>query len=98
MPWFSCMICWLYKSLIVQVLWLHSLAVQLLKMLFLGLLALTTVASSATVDDCPGYSASNVTQSGNSLTASLSLAGDACNVYGNDISDLSLLVEYQTGM
>ncbi|OKL62330.1 putative alpha/beta-glucosidase agdC [Talaromyces atroroseus] len=31
-----------------------------------------------------------------SLTADLSLAGDACNAYGQDIDDLKLLVEYQT--
>ena len=67
--------------------------------LFLSLLALTlaAVAFSASIDDCPGYAATNITQNANSLTATLSLAGDACNVYGNDIEDLQLLVEYQSG-
>lgn len=44
---------------------------------------------------CPGYRASNVVSSGASITADLTLAGDACNVYGNDIKDLILEVQYQ---
>lgn len=44
---------------------------------------------------CPGYTASNVQQTASGFTASLSLAGDACNVYGTDIEALSLTVEYQ---
>ncbi|KAI9794062.1 MAG: hypothetical protein M1816_006687 [Peltula sp. TS41687] len=44
---------------------------------------------------CPGYTASNVVSSGSKLTAQLSLAGKPCNVYGNDINDLTLTVEYQ---
>ena len=47
-------------------------------------------------DECPGYKASNVLQNDAGLTADLSLAGAACNVYGNDISDLTLSVEYQS--
>jgi uncharacterized membrane protein len=31
------------------------------------------------------------------LTADLSLAGIACNVYGNDVQDLKLLVNYDSG-
>lgn len=45
---------------------------------------------------CPGYTASNVKTSGTGLTADLTMAGAACNVYGTDIESLSLLVEYQT--
>ncbi|KAF2093517.1 glycoside hydrolase family 31 protein [Rhizodiscina lignyota] len=45
---------------------------------------------------CPGYKASNVKQTNSGLTASLSLAGKACNVYGTDIESLSLTVEYQS--
>ncbi|KAK3656130.1 hypothetical protein LTR56_003262 [Elasticomyces elasticus] len=60
------------------------------------LLAYTTLAFTASLDSCPGYSASNVRQTSNSLTADLSLAGEACNAFGEDISDLKLLVEYQT--
>ncbi|KAI0837099.1 glycoside hydrolase family 31 protein [Hypoxylon sp. FL0890] len=44
---------------------------------------------------CPGYKASNVKKSSNVLTADLTLAGNACNVYGTDIEALSLVVEYQ---
>lgn len=45
---------------------------------------------------CPGYTASNVQASESGFTADLSLAGKACNVYGIDVADLSLTVEYQT--
>ncbi|KAI9714568.1 MAG: hypothetical protein M1812_006373 [Candelaria pacifica] len=45
---------------------------------------------------CPGYTASNVVNTTNGLTASLTLAGPACNIYGSDIADLSLMVEYQS--
>ena len=45
---------------------------------------------------CPGYSGSNVTRTDLGLTATLSLAGPACNVYGTDIETLSLSVEYQS--
>lgn len=54
-------------------------------------------SASPSVDDCPGYSATNVKYIHNGLTADLELAGDACNVYGTDIADLTLTVEYQTG-
>ena len=49
------------------------------------------------VDRCPGYIASNVQHSNNNITADLTLRGNACNAYGDDIKDLKLLVEYQTG-
>lgn len=52
---------------------------------------------SQNISGCPGYTASNVAQTDSGLTASLTLAGDACNVYGYDLPDLTLLVEYQTG-
>jgi alpha-glucosidase len=45
---------------------------------------------------CPGYRGSNVQYSDTGLTADLTLAGPACNVYGTDIESLSLTVEYQT--
>lgn len=47
-------------------------------------------------DECPGYTASEVTTSSTGLRARLSLAGDACNLYGTDIDDLDLAVAYQT--
>ncbi|QIW98151.1 hypothetical protein AMS68_003669 [Peltaster fructicola] len=45
---------------------------------------------------CPGYTASNVRQSASGVTADLNLAGKACNVYGNDIENLVLQVQYQS--
>jgi hypothetical protein len=60
------------------------------------LLGLAT-AAAASVDSCPGYNAGAILSSRSSLTADLSLAGDACNVYGDDLDNLRLLVEYQTG-
>lgn len=45
---------------------------------------------------CPGYKASNVEKSSSGLTADLTLAGPACNVYGNDIHNLILSVEHQS--
>jgi len=61
--------------------------------------ALFSRQSSDTPDlsACPGYKASNVQTSDMGLTASLSLAGTACNAYGTDLTDLTLTVEYQTG-
>lgn len=50
------------------------------------------------LDSCPGYRASNVETSDSGLTASLTLAGTACNAYGTDLEELTLTVEYQSGM
>ncbi|KAL5314408.1 hypothetical protein ACEPPN_018834 [Leptodophora sp. 'Broadleaf-Isolate-01'] len=47
-------------------------------------------------DVCPGYTASNVVRTPYGLTALLSIAGDACNVYGTDVDALNLTVEYQS--
>lgn len=44
---------------------------------------------------CPGYTASDVRNDTYGFSATLSLAGDACNVYGTDIETLSLTVQYQ---
>ena len=62
------------------------------------LLGVLTGARAASIDDCPGYTATNVVESASGLTADLNLAGPACNVYGYDLGELKLLVEYQTGM
>ncbi|KAJ6537657.1 glycosyl hydrolases family 31-domain-containing protein [Mycena capillaripes] len=55
--------------------------------------AATAVAS---VDDCPGYQATNIIQGPSFLQADLTLAGTACNGFGVDLPNLKLLVEYQT--
>lgn len=44
---------------------------------------------------CPGYTASNVQQISTGVTATLTLAGSACNAYGTDIASLTLTVQYQ---
>lgn len=46
-------------------------------------------------DLCPGYKVSNVEATAHGYTADLTLAGKPCHAYGNDIVDLSLVVEYQ---
>jgi alpha-glucosidase len=45
---------------------------------------------------CPGYKASNVEHSQHGFTATLTLAGQACNVYGTDVDVLNLTVAYQS--
>ena len=54
-------------------------------------------SSSDPTSACPGYAASNVQKTDSGLTADLKLAGAACNAYGDDLTDLKLTVEYQTG-
>lgn len=61
-----------------------------------GALTRTIVPRAANGSFCPGYTASNVETTDSTLTADLSLAGNACNIYSDDITDLKLLVEYQT--
>ncbi|KAI1380693.1 glycoside hydrolase family 31 protein [Hypoxylon crocopeplum] len=72
-----------------------------------SLLFMAAVASAVAVvrrdypsDDpltsCPGYTASNVAETASGLTADLTLAGDACNVYGTDLQDLTLEVSYDS--
>ena len=55
------------------------------------------VPRQASAADCPGYRASNVQQNDTGLTADLTLAGAACNVYGQDIENLRLSVNYDNG-
>ena len=45
---------------------------------------------------CPGYLASHVKQDDNGFSASLTLAGAPCNVYGTDIDELNLVVQFQS--
>jgi alpha-glucosidase len=63
-----------------------------------GLNILPNIKDPEAVDPqatCPGYMPSNVQVTESSLTAELTLAGPACNVYGNDIEHLTLSVEIQ---
>ena len=59
--------------------------------------AVATVTGQNTSSTCPGYAATNVVTTASTLTADLHLAGPACNLYGTDLIDLKLVVEYQTG-
>lgn len=65
----------------------------------LGLLGVVAAVwvEPATLDACPGYKATNVKSDGSTMTADLSLAGEACNVFGTDIQQLTLQVTYETG-
>jgi alpha-glucosidase len=45
---------------------------------------------------CSGYIATTHHETRSGFYADLSLAGEACNVYGTDLPDLKLEVEYQT--
>ncbi|ROV94562.1 hypothetical protein VMCG_08149 [Cytospora schulzeri] len=67
--------------------------------------SLVSAASTLTTRDyhsddpllaCPGYEASNVKTTPTGLTASLTLAGTACDIYGDDLQDLTLGVTYET--
>jgi alpha-glucosidase len=71
--------------------------------IFLLLIVVAVSANSVTpkpvsdLDSCPGYKASNIKTTSSGLSADLSLAGKACNVYGDDLENLKLTVEYETG-
>lgn len=67
-------------------------------LLFLAADAAAIVRRNGASPSCPGYKASNVkTVDGEIVSADLNLAGPACNVYGTDLDDLKLQVEYQSG-
>ena len=53
---------------------------------------------AANASACPGYTATNVDVTDSGLTADLTLAGPACNAYSEDLQELKLVVEHQTGM
>lgn len=78
---------------------LSPMAVLSKSLTLLGLLGVATAAlvDSAVLNACPGYKATNIRDDGSTLTADLSLAGQACNVFGTDIEQLKLQVAYETG-
>lgn len=61
------------------------------------LLAVLAIGAEAQ-RSCPGYRARNIKESDSGVTADLQLAGRPCNVYGTDLPNLTLTVEYQNGM
>ncbi|KAF8191583.1 alpha-glucosidase [Mycena galopus ATCC 62051] len=78
-----------------------AVSTTMISRVLLGGLAIARVVAGTTVDPavldaCPGYTASDVKVDGGTLTASLQLAGKACNVFGIDIPSLSLEVVYET--
>jgi hypothetical protein len=56
-----------------------------------------TVVDPNVLDSCPGYSATNIKNTGVGLTADLVISGQGCNVFGPDVQKLSLNVIYETG-
>ena len=65
----------------------------------LGATLLPTINDPNAIDAqavCPGYKASDLISSPYGLSATLRLAGDACNVYGTDVETLNLTVEYHS--
>lgn len=82
----------LYLPVPVAVVWF------LISCLPLAVLAQSTeVEVSDPLAACPGYKASNVKQSASGVTADLTLGGKACDVFGDDLKDLTLEVTYDTG-
>ncbi|KAG1898688.1 glycoside hydrolase family 31 protein [Suillus fuscotomentosus] len=55
-----------------------------------------TPSYSMNVTDCPGYILGSLHESDIGLTAQLTLAGPACNAFGQDISNLTIEVIYQS--
>lgn len=70
----------------------------MMRFFWLGVALGTATVLAQGISSCPGYVASNVNHYPKKITADLTLDGGPCNVYGNDIKDLKLLVEYQTGV
>lgn len=81
---------------------LKKMGLALTALIGLAILTTYSTAQSGTtvdptvLDACPGYEATNVATSANSLTANLVLAGEGCNVFGEDVKRLSLQVTYET--
>lgn len=79
---------------VMPVTWTFVQTVLLLWSVFLGGMQSSPLKRA----ECPGYKASNVQRTDHGISADLTLAGPACNLYSDDIKDLKFLVEYQTGM
>jgi alpha-glucosidase len=75
---------------------LHWLSATLVSAASLSSVALRDAPSHDLLAACPGYSASNVKTTATGLTADLTLAGPACNMYGDDLQHLTLDVTYET--
>ncbi|KIM86518.1 glycoside hydrolase family 31 protein [Piloderma croceum F 1598] len=51
---------------------------------------------SLNVSSCPGYTLASLSETTHGLTAKLNLAGPACNAFGQDVSNLTIQVTYET--
>lgn len=82
--------------------WTHKLFLLASSLLSTGIFAspsysLESRDLTAGVSACKGYKAQNVKESSTGLTATLTLIGEGCGIYGPDIQELKLEVDYQTG-
>uniref|UniRef100_A0A8H7NLK5 Probable alpha/beta-glucosidase agdC n=1 Tax=Bionectria ochroleuca TaxID=29856 RepID=A0A8H7NLK5_BIOOC len=72
----------------------------LIRHILLALSAIFSFAYALNVDtefeSCLGYNVTKVTETAHGLQADLSINGAGCQVYGPDVANLTLLVEYQT--
>lgn len=55
------------------------------------------VKRAVDLESCPGYVVGNVKEGSGGLTAELRMEGTPCDVYGRDLRDLKVEVEFQTG-
>ena len=63
-----------------------------------GVSRIPTIQDPEAVDTqtvCPGYVITGLRNTTNGFAANLNLAGNACNIYGNDVYNLSLTVDVQ---
>ena len=63
-----------------------------------SLAVLGAVTQAADLSSCPGYKVTNIKSTNSTLTADLTLAGEACSIYAEDLRHLRLAVEYETSM
>jgi alpha-glucosidase len=56
------------------------------------------LASLDEADRCEGYRTSNVIRGENALTADLTLVGRGCGIYGADLKELRVGVQWESGM
>jgi len=73
----------------------------LLALLITGLSRFSTIkykypTPAHDANQCSGYRLTSISPTDHGLNGSLVLAGNSCNVYGNDISNLALEVTYET--
>ncbi|KAG6902075.1 hypothetical protein C0995_004774 [Termitomyces sp. Mi166 len=74
----------------------NILSATLVAFLFQASSSHSTFVDPSVLDSCSGYSATNITTSGATLTADLILNGEGCAVFGSDIKHLGLTVVYET--